>query len=123
MLTLIMFCVIISFIVVLYRFAKDKNIIIEGLSSSITTQGASPGSTDKEVYKGTFNSTFNGRMAINDMEFYDKLFDDVVYYSNEYKNNESMGDLVATGWEKCKLECTGHCVEYGLSGNSFCFSY
>lgn len=123
MLTLLLICVIISFIIVLYRFAKGRNIVIEGLSSSITTQGVSPGSTDKKAYSGTFNSTFNGRMAINDQYFADKLFDDVSYFANEYKNNESMNDLVATGWQKCIMECPGHCVEYGPTSNAYCFPY
>jgi len=123
MLTLIMVCTIISFIIVLYRFAKDKNIVIEGLSTSATTQGSNPGSTDKQPFKGTFNSTFNGRMAIDDQYFYDKLFDDVVYYPNEYENDYNLNDILSTGWEKCKMECTGHCVEYGLTSNAYCFSY
>ena len=64
-------------------------------------------------------------MAIDDQYFYDKLFDDVVYYPNEYdqdyKTREEIGKLVSTGWIRCKEECTGHCVEFGLSGASYCF--
>ena len=72
-------------------------------------------------------NTFNGRMAIDDQYFYDKLFDDVFYYPNEYETNyergEEIGKLVKTGWVRCKEECPGHCVEYGVSGHSYCFSY
>lgn len=72
-------------------------------------------------------NTFNGRMAIDDQYFYDKLFDDVVYYQNDYEKKferaEEIGKLLRTGWEKCKLECPGHCVEYFLSGNAYCFPY
>lgn len=123
MLDLIMFCAIISFAIVLYRFVKDKNIVVEGLSSTPTSQGVSPSSTNKKTYKGTFNSSFNGRMAIDDQYFYDKLFDDVVYYPNEYVNDNNLMDPISTGWQRCKMECPGHCVEYGLNGASYCFSY
>lgn len=61
-------------------------------------------------------NTFNGRMAINDMYFYDRLFSDVYYYANSEDGN-------TTGWSKCKSECPGHCVEYMVSGNSYCFPY
>ncbi len=60
--------------------------------------------------------SFNGRMAIDDQYFYDKVFDDVFYYANDE-------DGWVTGWDLCKLQCGGHCVEYGPSGNSYCFSY
>jgi len=72
-------------------------------------------------------NTFNGRMAIDDQYFYDKLFDDVTYYPNdydkEYKTKEEIGKLITTGWIRCKQECPGHCVEFGPTGNSYCFPY
>lgn len=71
--------------------------------------------------------TFNGRMAIDDQYFYDKLFDDVTYYPNrydkEYKTAEEIGKLVETGWMRCLQECPGKCVEFGVTGNSYCFPY
>ena len=69
-------------------------------------------------------NTFNGRMAVDDQYFYDKLFDDVYYYPNEYERNyeseEQIGKLIKTGWVRCKEECpsSGHCVEFGVSGAS-----
>jgi len=79
---------------------------------------------EKRLIEGL--NTFNGRMAIDDQYFYDKLFDDVVYYPNEYKKESDqespLGELITTGWEKCKLECPGHCVEYGVHGSSYCFA-
>lgn len=60
-------------------------------------------------------NTFTGRMAVEDQYFYDKLFDDVYYYPNE-----SDGTL---GITRCRQECPGHCVEYGIGGNSHCFNY
>ena len=73
-------------------------------------------------------NTFNGRTAINDQYFYDKLFDDVYYYPNTYQKNysnrkEEIGKLLKTGWVRCKEECPGHCVEYGVGGASYCFPY
>ena len=59
--------------------------------------------------------TFTGRMAIDDQYYYDKLFDDVYYYPNEEDGT--------TGWAKCKSECSGHCVEFGVHGVSYCFPY
>ena len=59
--------------------------------------------------------TFTGRMAIDDQYYYDKLFDDVYYYPNE--------DDGTTGWVRCKSECAGHCVEFGIHFVSYCFPY
>lgn len=72
-------------------------------------------------------NTFNGRMAIDDQYYFDQIFDDVIYYPNEYdkdyKTAEEIGHLVKTGWQKCKELCSGNCVEFGLTGASYCFSY
>lgn len=80
---------------------------------------------NKNVYEGL--TTFNGRMSVDDQYFYDKLFDDVVYYPNEYKKKyatgEEIGLLKKTGMEKCKEECGGRCVEYGITSNAYCFPY
>lgn len=72
-------------------------------------------------------NTFNGRMAVDDQYFYDKLFDDVVYYPNEYNRNyktsEDIGKLTATGWMRCNKECNGRCQEFGITGHAYCFPY
>jgi hypothetical protein len=106
-------------LILLYRRIYIKQTTLEGLSNI----GSKIDTTKKEIYKGTFNSTFNGRMAIDDQYFYDKLFDDVVYYPNQYENDYNLNDINMIGWEKCKMECTGHCVEYGITGNAYCFPY
>ena len=123
MFTLILVIFTICLLVILWRWLKLHNIVIEGIDASLANQGSKMGSTDKKLYKGTFDSSFNGRMAIDDQYFYDKLFDDVVYYPNEYEGDYNLNDVKATGWEKCKQECPGHCVEYGVGGNSYCFNY
>jgi len=65
-------------------------------------------------------------MSIDDQYFFDKLFDDVVYYPNkydkDYETGEEIGKLIKTGWEECREKCRGHCTEFGPSGNSHCFS-
>ena len=56
-------------------------------------------------------------------------YDDVYYYPNEYEKNyergEEIGKLIKTGWVRCKEECpkSGHCIEFGVSGAAYCFSY
>ena len=59
--------------------------------------------------------TFNGRQAINDMYFYYKMFDDVTYYQNK-------SDF-EFGMDECIEKCIGYCVEYGITGNAYCFPY
>lgn len=71
--------------------------------------------------------TSNKEMAKDEQYFYDKTFDNVKYYENEYeeeekeRKNEIKGRLIKTGMEKCKKECKGKCVEYGITGNAYCF--
>jgi len=71
---------------------------------------------DRSTIEGL--DTFNGRMMIDDQYFYDKVFDDVSYYPNEYDE-----DKVYPGVYRCTMECPGNCVEYGVSGNAYCFPY
>ena len=66
-------------------------------------------------------TTFNGEMAIDDQYFYDKTFDDVVYYPNQYIDNSELENIVISGFEKCLTECNGTCVEYGITSNAYCF--
>lgn len=49
----------------------------------------------------------------------DALFTDLIYYEND---DEVDGTL---GLEKCIAACSGKgiCVEYGISGNAYCFPY
>jgi hypothetical protein len=99
-------------IVLIYNKQNKENMTVVG-------EGIQKNSVE-QPFTGTF-TTFNGRMAIDDQYFYDKLFDDVVYYDNDY--DYDTGDLIKTGWDKCKMQCTGNCVEYFVSGNSYCFPY
>lgn len=58
---------------------------------------------------------FTGKYSIDDQYYYDKLFTDVAYYPNKEDGT--------TGWIDCKQNCPGNCVEFGPSGNSYCFPY
>jgi len=64
--------------------------------------------------------------------FYDQQFKNTKYYENDgifkntiYYENDDTGATgnkgLLTGWQKCKLSCPGHCLEYGVSGNTWCF--
>lgn len=72
-----------------------------------------------EVVEGMLN-TFTGRLAVDDMDRYDALFDNVFYYPN----TDPFAKNMTTGWEQCVLENpTGHCVEYGPTGVAYAFAY
>jgi hypothetical protein len=47
--------------------------------------------------------------------FDDKLFDDVVMYES------NPADYSDSGVYKCLERCKGTCLEYGITGNTFCF--
>jgi hypothetical protein len=47
--------------------------------------------------------------------FDDKLFDDVVMFKS------SPTDVSKVGLYECLEKCKGTCVEYGVTGNAFCF--
>jgi hypothetical protein len=115
---------ILILLIILWRWSiiKNKEMIIEGIDTKGSTMGSSSGSTEKKPFDGTFNGTFNGRMAISDQYQFDKTFDDAVYYPNEYEGNSNINDMITTGWVKCKQECNGNCVEYGVHGTATCFS-
>ena len=112
-----------SLFIILFAWSRrNAFVLIEGIDSSKSTMGSPAGSTTKAKFKGTFDSSFNGRMAVNDMYFADKVFDNVVYYPNTYEEDDELNNVVNTGWLKCKEQCNGNCIEFGLSGASFCFN-
>ncbi len=65
------------------------------------------------------NENFDGLKLENIKEgtrsFDDKLFDDVVMYKS------SLTDESKSGLYECLEKCNGTCVEYGVTGNAFCF--
>jgi hypothetical protein len=69
---------------------------------------------------GTLNLKphINGKQAVISHDNYsllnDPLFMDVIYY----ENNIQTGRL---GLDMCIESCTGNCVEYGQTGNAYCF--
>jgi len=65
---------------------------------------------------------FGGENAADDQYFYDKLFDDVVYIPNKYVGDYPLNDIDILGIDKCLQECKGKCVEFGITGNAYCFA-
>jgi hypothetical protein len=54
-------------------------------------------------------------IASGTKSFDDKLFDDVVMYKS------SPTDLSKAGLYDCLEKCKGTCVEYGVTGDAYCF--
>lgn len=97
--------------------------LAENFDHSISTKGSKFESTLRRPYRGVYNSRFNGKMAIDDQYYFDALYDDVIYYSNQHSEHNNLNDVVETGMEKCYRECPGYCVEYGVTSNGYCFNY
>lgn len=83
--------------------------------------------TNKETYTNdpnpvnTTNST--GQSTLTPPTLYDSnlmndsLFKDVVYYENDIR-----GDVYGRiGLDKCLENCNGTCLEFGVTGNAYCF--
>lgn len=49
--------------------------------------------------------------------FHDPLFSDIKLYINDNKPYEEQ----ISGLSKCLDNCSGKCVEFGITGNTFCF--
>ena len=47
--------------------------------------------------------------------FDDRLFSDVIAYKSDQE------DITKPGIFECLKKCDGKCVEYGMTGNAFCF--
>lgn len=47
----------------------------------------------------------------------DSLFKDVVYYENDIRG-DARGRI---GLDKCLENCNGTCLEFGITGNAYCF--
>ena len=47
--------------------------------------------------------------------FDDPLFNDVAYYKSDLKDADNSGIF------QCLEKCKGTCVEYGMTGNAYCF--
>lgn len=76
--------------------------------------------TNKEyLYPSTINNN-KDVIAIENIKtgtrtYDDKLFDDVIMYESD------PADINKSGVYKCLENCKGNCVEYGITGNTFCF--
>lgn len=74
-------------------------------------------------YEGLY--TFNSRLSIDDQYFHDNLLDNATYFPNEYNHayarSENIGIFNKTGMAKCLEQCPGQCMEYGVTGNAYCY--
>jgi hypothetical protein len=70
----------------------------------------SPKDQEKEVKLFEKTNTRKSRIPMAD-----PMFDKVVLY----KSSTDVGGKLGT--QECLEKCKGQCVDYGLSGNSFCF--
>jgi len=70
-----------------------------------------------KCYKRNNKEGFNTTNRIRETDGF-SWFSDPMFLILNYFENDVGG---YTGWEKCKLVCPGNCVEFGLSGHSFCF--
>ncbi len=119
----VIFIIVLAIFLKKYTSKENKdNKIIERMRTDVSTFGSPLWSDKRKFYNDEFNSTFNGRIAIDDQYFSDRILDGTIYYPNEFDNGESMGRLVKRGIDKCLSECPGNCVEYGQTSNAWCFT-
>ncbi|MBA42532.1 MAG: hypothetical protein CMF62_00795 [Magnetococcales bacterium] len=69
------------------------------------------------IYSNNKREHFNTTNRVRQVDEF-SWFNDPMFLILNYFENDSGG---LTGWEKCKLVCSGNCVEYGLSGHTFCY--
>src|ERR1700687_6050843 len=107
MLWLIMALVICLLFIILWRmYKRNAYVLIEGIDSQKSTFGSPAGSSTKKKFKGTFDSKFNGRLAVDDQYFSDKTFSGVTYYPNKHIEDSELNNIVESGWVQCKQECS-----------------
>lgn len=76
----------------------------------------------KQINEG-FNPDYTNKIApFHGEDYYDTLFDDVLYFPNEVDKKTGWTTGV-TGFMRCKYNCAGNCMEYGYTGNAYCFPY
>lgn len=89
---------------------------IEGLSN-ISSVKKTKKATSEEINKDAVKKGATPENTINILM--DPTFKDVKFMSNDV--DFVYADGQKTGLEKCLEQCVGSCVDYGFSGNSFCF--
>lgn len=71
----------------------------------------------------------NGELSKDEQYRYDSMFKDVDHYPNIYTEtpelddpSKDLGKLKKLGLKDCREKCRGKCVEYGITGNAYCFN-
>lgn len=74
---------------------------------------------EKFTSKYELNSdTYQGRKNTGTELTDDNLFQDVIIFKNDDDLYESNGRL---GIDKCIDQCSGKCIEFGITGVGYCF--
>lgn len=118
---LIIILILILFILILSIKNREnrenlKADVEERKMKNITYDTNNTDNTDNTDEKIEYSSLPNNIKQGDSDKFNDSVFKDVKMYMNE---RTLEGEL---GLEKCIKECEGMCVEYGITGNTFCFS-
>jgi hypothetical protein len=71
--------------------------------------------TDNNKNKNKKSKTISDSIIKGSDPLEGQLFDDVIMYNGD---KTLQGEL---GLEKCIKKCDGMCVEYGMTGDAFCF--
>jgi hypothetical protein len=58
------------------------------------------------------NTKYENMKSVGDVDFND-IYENAISYTNDIDGR--------TGIDKCYEKCSGNCVEYGVTGDSFCF--
>ena len=72
--------------------------------------------SDSEKEYNKFSNRMQQKGVIQHTFILDDLFEDLNLYKSEYTVD---GEL---GLEKCINNCKGMCVEFGITGDAYCFS-
>lgn len=81
------------------------------------------------IYSSNCNENFTSKHALNPNIYQghrrdgidlldDSLFRDIIVYNNDEDPYEPGGRL---GIDKCLDECSGKCIEFGVTGVGYCF--
>jgi hypothetical protein len=99
--------VLIVIIVFLYIQNKKENMIT---IANLYSNSSADTDTQTNRYANKIENIKTGTRTYDD-----KLFDDVISYEND------PNDSLNTGVYKCLTDCSGNCVEYGMTGLAYCF--
>lgn len=109
------YLIIIALLLVLLLVTTALN--VHTISENMETVAQTTSSTEERKTDITKIEPGGPQSLLND-----PLFKDVIYYENDNiqfnKDGSTIGEL---GLSKCFKNCNGVCVEYGITGNAYCY--